>query len=102
MDKEDFIGKEVLVKQKQEGLKRKLVGFEMGKGIPRHGYTILKEVNPIGQVTTGYLSPTLKKNIGMALIDVEYSGLGQEIDVQIRKRVLPAKIVKKGFLKDTK
>lgn len=102
LNKDDFIGKEALEKQKQEGLKRKLVGIEMQKGIPRHGYTILKEDNPIGKVTTGYLSPTLGKNIALALIEEKYSAIGQEIEVQIRKKVFPATIVKKSFYKRDK
>lgn len=99
LDKEDFIGKQALERQRAEGPKRKLVGFEMEKGIPRNGYPVLKDGKEIGVVTTGYLSPTLKKNIGFALIQVQYSELGQEIQVQIRKRILPAKIINKRFLK---
>ena len=98
LDKEDFIGKQALERQRAEGPKRKLVGFEMEKGIPRNGYPVLKDGKEIGVVTTGYLSPTLKKNIGFALIQVQYE-LGQEIQVQIRKRILPAKIINKRFLK---
>ncbi len=71
LQKHNFIGKEALLKQKEEGLKRKLVGFEMKeRGIPRHGYEVTVLGEKIGVVTTGYLSPTLKKNIGLALIDI--------------------------------
>ena len=98
--KNNFIGKEALVKQKEEGLKRKLVGFEMkDRGIPRHGYEVNVRGEKIGDVTTGYLSPTLKKNIGFALIDAKYSELGTEIEVVIRNKSLKAEVVSKKFYK---
>lgn len=98
LGKSNFIGKEVLEKQKAEGLKRKIVGFEMeGPGIPRHGYEVLSNGKNIGFVTTGYNSPTLKKNIGLAMVDIEYSELGTPIDIQIRKNVVRAKVVSRKF-----
>ncbi len=101
LDKEaDFIGKEALNKQWTEGLKRVLVGFEMiDRGIPREGYDIFKDGNKIGHVTTGYLSPTLKKNIGNALISPEFKELGTEIDIMIRNKPAKAKVISKKFLK---
>jgi glycine cleavage system T protein (aminomethyltransferase) len=101
LDKEsDFIGKEALNKQWSEGLKRKLAGFEMmGRGIPREGYEIQKDGKKIGHVTTGYMSPTLKKNIGNALIETEFTELGTEVDIMIRKKPVKAKIISKRFLK---
>ncbi len=96
----DFIGKEALNKQWKEGLKRKLAGFEMiDRGIPREGYEIQKDGKVIGHVTTGYMSPTLKKNIGNALIAPEYTELGTEIDIMIRNKPAKAKIISKKFLK---
>lgn len=102
LDKEsDFIGKEALNKQWSEGLKRKLAGFEMiGRGIPREGYEIEKDGKKIGHVTTGYMSPTLKKNIGNALIETEFTELGTEVDIIIRKKPVKAKIISKRFLKN--
>lgn len=98
LNKENFIGKEALLKQKGEGLKRKLVGFEMlERGIPRHGYEVMVSDETIGFVTTGYLSPTLHKNIGLALLDVRYAELGTEISVVIRNKRVKAKIVNKRF-----
>ena len=98
LDKPNFIGKDALVKQKAEGLKRKIVGFEMvGPGIPRHGYEVLSDGKVIGFVTTGYSSPTLKKNIGLAMVDIGHAELGAEIDIQIRKNVVPAKVVSRKF-----
>lgn len=98
----DFIGKEELNKQWNEGLKRKLAGFEMiGRGIPREGYEIFKDGEKIGHVTTGYMSPTLNKNIGNALIKAEFTPLDTEIDIMIRNKPVKAKIISKKFLKNT-
>lgn len=104
VDKEaDFIGKDALKQQKEKGLKRKLVGIEMiEKGIPRHGYEVFVGDKRIGTVTTGTQSPTLKKNIGLALIDSEYSAIDTEIEVQIRKKRVKAKVVKTPFYKRMK
>jgi aminomethyltransferase len=100
LQKPNFIGKEALLKQKEQGLKRKSVGFEMKeRGIPRHGYEVRASGEKIGVVTTGYLSPTLKKNIGLALIDARYSELGTEIEIVIRNKALKAEIISKKFYK---
>lgn len=95
----DFIGKEVLKKQKAEGVTRKVVGFEMlGKGIPRSGYTVEVDGKEIGYVTTGYASPTLGKNIGLAMVDIDYKDLDTEIEIAVRKRKIPAKVISRKFL----
>lgn len=100
LNKEDFIGKEALVKQKEDGLKRRLVGFEMiGKGIARHGYDIGINNEIIGFVTTGCSSPTLNKIIGLAIVDSNYANIDDEIDIAIRKRIVKAKIIKRPFYK---
>lgn len=101
LDKQsDFIGKEALNKQWSDGLNRKLAGFEMiERGIPREEYEIQKDGKKIGHVTTGYMSPTLKKNIGNALISPEFTELGTEIDIMIRNKPVKAKIISKKFLK---
>lgn len=101
LDKDsDFIGKEALQKEAEEGRKRRIVGLEMiDKGIPRTGYDVLHEDTVIGHITTGTQSPTLGKNVGRALIDAEYYELGKELYVQVRKRKLKAKIVKTPFYK---
>jgi aminomethyltransferase len=97
---EDFIGKDALKKQKEEGLSRKLVGLEMiEKGIPRTGYEVFKDDVKIGEVTTGTQSPTLKKNLGLALIDSKFTELGTEVEVQVRKKRLKAQVVKSPFYK---
>ncbi|PYZ94329.1 glycine cleavage system protein T [Salipaludibacillus keqinensis] len=97
---EDFIGKKVLKEQREEGPSRKLVGLEMiDKGIPRTDYEVFKEGDKIGFVTTGTQSPTLQKNVGLALIDAKYKELDTEVEVQVRKRRLKAKVVKTPFYK---
>ena len=68
------------------------------RGIPREGYEIQKDGKVIGHVTTGYMSPTLKKNIGNALISPEFTELGTEVDIMIRNKPTKAKIISKKFL----
>lgn len=99
----NFIGKEALVQQKDNGVPRKLVGLEMiERGIPRHGYPVYSGDTKIGEVTTGTQSPTLKKNIGLALVNKDYSTLGTELDVEIRGKKVKAKIVSTPFYKRDK
>ncbi|MDQ0213849.1 aminomethyltransferase [Oikeobacillus pervagus] len=99
----DFIGKKALKEQKENGLERKLVGIEMvERGIPRHGYPVLSEEKEIGFVTTGTQSPTLKKNIGLALVQAEKAQLEKEIQVEIRKKRVTAKIIPTPFYKRSK
>ena len=99
LQKENFIGKKALEIQKEEGLKRRIVGFEMiGRGIPRHGYIVTNnDGKEIGFVTTGYHSPTLNKNIGLAMVDIEYKALGSEINIIIRNKTVKAKVIKRKF-----
>jgi aminomethyltransferase len=99
LDKAEFIGKEALAKQKAEGPAKKLVGIElMDKAIPRHGYTVLNmEGEPIGEVTTGYHTLSTDKSVCMALVDAAYAKLDTEVQIQIRKKVFPGKVVKKQF-----
>jgi aminomethyltransferase len=98
LGKDNFIGKEALVKQKAEGLKRKTVGFEMkDRAIPRHGYEVYVGEEKIGTVTTGYAAPTVKKNIGLALIDAKYADLGTKINIKVRSKMVPAEVISKKF-----
>jgi len=97
-NKPDFIGKQALTIQKENGIKRKIVGFEMlGRGIPRHGYRVYKNEMEIGYVTTGYYSPTLEKNIGMALVSIKYSNPGEIVYIIIRDKPIKAVIVETPF-----
>ncbi|MBT2656568.1 glycine cleavage system aminomethyltransferase GcvT [Bacillus sp. ISL-18] len=99
----DFIGKEALRKQKETGLTRKLAGIEMiDRGIPRHGYPVYKGEELIGEVTTGTQSPTLKRNIGLALIKTEYADLESTVEVEIRGKRLKASVVPTPFYKREK
>jgi len=96
----DFIGKEVLKAQVEEGTERKIVGIEMiDKGIPRTDYEVLFEDTVIGHVTSGTQSPTLNKNIGRAIIAVEHAAVGTELLIQVRKRKLKAIVVPTPFYK---
>ncbi|EFV77545.1 aminomethyltransferase [Bacillus sp. 2_A_57_CT2] len=99
----DFIGKEVLKNQKENGVPRKLAGIEMiDRGIPRHGYPVYKGEELIGEVTTGTQSPTLKKNIGLVLIKKEHADPGTDLEVEIRGKRLKAKIAATPFYKREK
>ncbi|KAB7670012.1 glycine cleavage system aminomethyltransferase GcvT [Bacillus sp. B1-b2] len=99
----DFYGKIVLKKQREEGLTRKIVGIEMqDKGIPRHAYKVFKDGVEIGEVTTGTQSPTLKRNIGLALLSINYTEIDTEVEVEIRGKRLKAKVIPTPFYKRTK
>jgi aminomethyltransferase len=97
----DFTDKELLLKQKEQGLTRKLVGFEMiDRGIPRHDYPITDASGKvIGKVTSGTQSPTLNKAIGLGYVETAHSKADSEIYVQIRDKAIKAKVVKIPFLK---
>ena len=99
LDKEEFIGKEAIVKQKTEGVAKKLVGIEIAdKAIPRAGYpVVLDDGTQVGVVTTGYHSISLDKSICFALVDAAYAPLGTKLNIQIRHKVFPGETVKKRF-----
>jgi len=103
LDKGDFTGRESLARQKEEGVKRKLVGFEVtDRGIARDHQEVLVNGQRVGQVTSGSPAPFLKKNIGLAYVPVEYANVGQEIQVDVRGRLVGAQIVKAPFYKRQK
>ena len=95
-----FIDKDFLLMQKQEGVERKLRGFEMiDRGIPRHDYELTdKDGNVIGRVTSGTMSPVLNKGIGMGYVNKAYSAIGTEVYLNVRNKMLKAKIVKMPFI----
>lgn len=95
----EFTNSEALLQQKQEGVKRKLVGFEMiDRGIPRHDYAILDaDGNTIGKVSSGTQSPTLQKAIGMGYVKTEYTKEGTEIFIRIRDNKVKARVIKPPF-----
>ena len=96
----NFINSDYFVKQKNNGLKRKLVGFEIiGKGIARQHYKVFNNDNiDIGTVTSGSMSPSLNKAIGLAYINIDESNIGNNILIQVRNKFLDARIVKFPFL----
>ena len=97
-DKPEFIGKEALTKQKEEGVSRRIVGLELeGNAIPRHGYPVEVDGKQIGEVTTGYRSISTGKSVAMAMLDKPYDKLGTKVEVRIRKKTFPATVVKKRF-----
>ena len=101
VDGKDFTNRAELERQKKEGVARKLCAFELvDKGIPRHGYEIVDAAGEtIGHVTSGTMSPVLKKGIGMGYVKTAYAKVGSEIYIQVRNRNLKAQVVKAPFRK---
>ncbi|MBN2612819.1 MAG: glycine cleavage system aminomethyltransferase GcvT [Bacteroidales bacterium] len=101
VDNKDFIDREFLARQKQQGISKKLVGFEMiDRGIPRQHYEIVDAFNKkIGEVTSGTMAPFLKKGIGMGYVQTPYTVEDQSIFIKVRDKLLKAKIVKLPFYK---
>ncbi|MBD5337125.1 MAG: glycine cleavage system aminomethyltransferase GcvT [Bacteroides sp.] len=98
LDKPEFIGKEALAKQKAEGVKRRIIGIELeGTAVPRHGYPVEVNGEVIGEVTTGYKSISTGKSVAMAMVNKPYDKLGTEVEIRIRKKTFPGKVVKKRF-----
>ncbi|MCA0931611.1 glycine cleavage system aminomethyltransferase GcvT [Lutimonas saemankumensis] len=97
----DFVNKDGLLKQKEDGVTRRLRAFELdARGIPRQGYTILDEDgNKIGTVTSGTMSPSLKKGIGLGYVNTGHTKFGSKIYIEVRKKSLPATVVKLPFYK---
>ena len=94
----EFVGRKALLAQKEAGVSRKLVGFEMlGHGLARHGYPVYRGNRQIGQVTSGSFAPTLKKNIGLAYLAIGEIDSKEPIDIQIRSNQISAQIVKLPF-----
>ena len=99
----DFMGSAALRKLNQDGLTRKLVGFEMeDRGIARHGYKVFIEEKEVGEVTSGTFTPTLQKAIGLAFVPISFSEPGAEISIRIRDHHAKARIVKLPFYKRKK
>src|SRR5699024_5907129 len=98
LEKGDFIGRDALVNQTENGLNRQLIGFEMiDRGMPRTGYKVHGQGKEIGFVTSGGLAPTLKKNLGLAMVKNDFSDLDGEIFIEMRGRNLKARIVDTPF-----
>jgi aminomethyltransferase len=101
LEKGDFIGRDVLLKVQQDGLKRKLVGFTIDedKAFPRHGYEIRADGKTIGVVTSGTVSPVLVKGIGMGYVTLPYAQQGNTIHILIRNKEIKAQVTKIPFIK---
>lgn len=100
LDKGEFIGRGALVRQKQEGVRRKLVGFEMlERAIPRHGYRLLTDGDASGQVTSGTFGPWVNKSIGMGYVPSAFARSGTPLSVEIRGKPARAAVVKLPFYK---
>jgi aminomethyltransferase len=98
--KDDFIGRTALGEQKDQGLARRLVGFEMiDRGIARHGYPVMAGDRPVGVVTSGTQTPFLKKAIGMAYVPIESALPGSEITIDVRGRASQARVIPIPFYK---
>ena len=98
--KGDFIGRDVLLKQKEEGIKRKLIGFEViDRGIARHGYPVYVEGNQFETVCSGTFAPYLKKPIGMTYLPIEKTELNTEFQIKMRDKMITAKVVETPFYK---
>jgi aminomethyltransferase len=101
LDKAPFMGSEAVARQKAEGAPRKLVGLELeDRAVPRHGYEVLDmEGNTVGHITTGYHALSVDKSVAMALVDSRVAAMGTPLQVRIRRKVFPCKVVKKQFYK---
>lgn len=101
LEKPEFIGREVIERQKAEGAPRKLVGLELlDRAIPRHGYEVLNaDDQVIGYVTTGYRGISVDKSIAAALVETPYAVKDNELKIRIRRKTFPAKVVAKKFYK---
>jgi aminomethyltransferase len=98
LDKEDFIGRDALLRQKESGVLRRLVGLEMiDRGVPRHGYEVQVSESTVGYVTSGSFSPSFKKNLALALLDSRFAVEDTPVEVIVRGKVLKAKVVKIPF-----
>ncbi|HMX30106.1 MAG TPA: glycine cleavage T C-terminal barrel domain-containing protein, partial [Blastocatellia bacterium] len=103
LGKGEFLGRDVLAAQKEQGLTRKLVGFEvLDKGIARDGYPVLIGDQQVGHVTSGSPAPFLKKNIGLAYLPMEHTAIGTKFEIDVRGRRLAAEVVPTPFYKRSK
>ncbi|MBZ5669366.1 MAG: glycine cleavage system aminomethyltransferase GcvT [Acidobacteriia bacterium] len=103
LTKGDFLGRDVLLKQRNQGVPKKLIGFEMmDRAIARDGYPVWVEGKAVGKVTSGSPAPFLKKNIGLAYVPPSGAEVGREIQVAIRGKIAPARIVSLPFYKRPK
>jgi aminomethyltransferase len=100
LDKGDFVGRDALVAARARGESRHLVGFEVeSRGIARQGCAVLRDGQPIGEVTSGTWSPTFEKALGMAYVPVASAAVGTPIEIDVRGKALAARVVSLPFYK---
>ena len=101
LDKGDFIGRDAILKQKEAGVKQKLVGFIcQERGFPRHGYAVQVDGAVAGEVTSGIVSPKLQVGVGMAYVPAEAAKAGTRIDIMVRDKAIPAEVARAPFYKE--
>ncbi len=100
-EKGNFVGRDVLIKQRNEKPKRRLICLELeGKAFPRHGYDLTLEGKTVGHVTSGTFSPSLGKPVALGYLPLEMTKIGSSVDVKIRDKFFPAMVVKPPFYKE--
>jgi aminomethyltransferase len=98
LEKGEFVGRETLIQQKQNGLTRRLAGFEMrSRGIARDGYRVFVDGTDAGWVTSGSLAPFCRKNIGLGMLPAAHATVGRGIEIEIRDRRVEAEVVSTPF-----
>lgn len=98
LDTGDFIGRRALLEQQETGVARRLIGFEVeGRGIAREGHSVLVDGGPVGGVTSGTFSPTFEKALGMAYVPADIAEPGRQVEIEVRGRRLPARLVALPF-----
>jgi aminomethyltransferase len=101
LDKPDFIGADALRKLKEQGLRQRLVGFVLKeRGFPRHGYEVRGNGQGAGEVTSGTVSPSLDKGVGLAYLASELSKPGTAIEIMVRDKPVPAEVTRPPFYKE--
>jgi aminomethyltransferase len=101
LDKGEFIGRDALARQKEQGVAQRLVGFIcQERGFPRHGYEVRVDGESVGEVTSGIVSPMLQQGIGMCYVPVASAKPGTRIDIMVRDKAIPAEVVRPPFYRD--
>ena len=101
LDKPDFIGKQALLELKQKGVRKRLIGFELSeRGFPRHGYEVRVNGEPAGEVTSGTVSPSLEKGVGLAYVSAESAKPGTKLEIMVRDKAVPAEVARPPFYKE--
>jgi aminomethyltransferase len=98
LDKGDFIGRDALLRQKEQGVRHRLIGFVcQERGFPRHGYAVHVDGEPAGEVTSGIVSPMLQQGVGMCYVPTAAAKPGTRVDIMVRDKAIPAELVRPPF-----